>query len=372
MLNWIKEADGSFIDSNECYLLHKRKDRHYDVVPADGPKLNKSRLSLTAAKALAEQHAAGPELPTVAEMVEDSPTFPMPTELPPADYFLRAIPAPVAEQRTKKPKVATVTVERPDGEKADLGLTKAKKPRHPKAKKAAPAPEPTPPEPALTPTQVQAIVDELVWRHGGNVSEWLDYPKLLADAKLHPEQVTDLVLDKAREAKRERESRERPEGPREFRLGQLFVGCCVDAGGRKAEILAANDGEVKVRAYDADGKSVVQHWSPGTMVTVVEKIDLKPKATEPTVEAPAPKPKKTPPTEPVAVPAPKSPKPSKDAGEPSNKEVVYRAWHANKDRSSEQAPTYFKLVKEAVKLTTIRGWISAWLKGQNLPACATK
>lgn len=53
---------------------------------------------------------------------------------------------------------------------------------------------------------------------------------------------------------------------------------------------------------------------------------------------------------------------------PSNKEVVYKAW-----RKGETSTTVlFALVKEGVKESTIKVWITAWGKGKNLPACAAR
>jgi hypothetical protein len=66
----------------------------------------------------------------------------------------------------------------------------------------------------------------------------------------------------------------------------------------------------------------------------------------------------------------KKTKPAREAGTPSNKEVVYKAWKKSKEKADPE-----KLVgevNEAVKLTTVRGWLSAWKRGENLPACAGK
>lgn len=52
---------------------------------------------------------------------------------------------------------------------------------------------------------------------------------------------------------------------------------------------------------------------------------------------------------------------------PSNKEVVYKLW---KKKPSIEPQKCFEEVNEAVKLTTIRGWINQWKNGNNLPACA--
>lgn len=74
---------------------------------------------------------------------------------------------------------------------------------------------------------------------------------------------------------------------------------------------------------------------------------------------------------------PKAPKPAvarapKQGGEPSNKEVVYKLWEASEDKPETLAQTCFQAVKEAVKLTTIKGWFASWKRGHTLPACARK
>lgn len=228
---------------------------------------------------------------------------------------------PAAEQRTKKAK--TVVVKRPAEETAALGIEKGKpdenlsevpqtivagsmqqlppsgeclrengdeakaqqglaignqKANVQKLKKklkggigVEPAPvDAPPPEPEFTPTQIQAIVNELVWKHGSNVAEWLDYPKILADARLHPEQVSESVLEQAHQAAQERQKKDERPHARERRLGSLCVGCCVvePIGGRKAEILAMNESEIKVATTDG-GKQITQGWSTGTMVQIL-------------------------------------------------------------------------------------------------------
>lgn len=69
-------------------------------------------------------------------------------------------------------------------------------------------------------------------------------------------------------------------------------------------------------------------------------------------------------------PAPKAErksKPDKDSG-PSNKEIVYKAWKKSKEKAD--AEKLHEPVAAGVKLTTVRGWVSAWRRGTNLPACA--
>jgi len=65
-------------------------------------------------------------------------------------------------------------------------------------------------------------------------------------------------------------------------------------------------------------------------------------------------------------------KPGKTAPErgPSAKERVYREWAKAKDKSPQRAEDYQKKVGGSVKLTTIKSWVGAWGRGQNLPACA--
>lgn len=58
----------------------------------------------------------------------------------------------------------------------------------------------------------------------------------------------------------------------------------------------------------------------------------------------------------------------REAGTPSNKEVVYKAW--TKSRKKASADELTELVSGAVQLSTVRNWLSAWNRGQNLPACA--
>ena len=59
--------------------------------------------------------------------------------------------------------------------------------------------------------------------------------------------------------------------------------------------------------------------------------------------------------------------PNGEAG-PSNKEIVYKAWIASK-KKADPADLY-KKVEGNVKDTTVRSWVSAWGRGENLPACA--
>ncbi len=72
---------------------------------------------------------------------------------------------------------------------------------------------------------------------------------------------------------------------------------------------------------------------------------------------------------------PKEKKPRQPrAGGPSNKEQVWKMYEkvSNKDKAGEKADEWFEKVNKQVKVTTIRGWISAWNRGQNLPGCAKK
>lgn len=71
-------------------------------------------------------------------------------------------------------------------------------------------PEPPPP-PTKSPEQIQAIVDEMVRRYGSNLRNWGEFPRLVAEAGLQPQDVTDerlsaagLKLHQAREQLRER------------------------------------------------------------------------------------------------------------------------------------------------------------------------
>ncbi len=63
-------------------------------------------------------------------------------------------------------------------------------------------------------------------------------------------------------------------------------------------------------------------------------------------------------------------KPEPEAGELSNKARVFKLWQKSKDKTVAAAEGYFKAIGETVKLSTIKGWISAWNRGQNLPGIA--
>lgn len=65
-------------------------------------------------------------------------------------------------------------------------------------------------------------------------------------------------------------------------------------------------------------------------------------------------------------------KPGKVTVPESNKGRVYKLWIKSKDKSIAKAPDYEKAVEGRVKLNTIKGWISSWSKGNDLPAVATK
>lgn len=62
--------------------------------------------------------------------------------------------------------------------------------------------------------------------------------------------------------------------------------------------------------------------------------------------------------------AAKTPKPKKEPGKPSNKQLVYKAWKAG----TKDPEKLLKLVGGAVKANTVKSWLSAWTKGNNLPA----
>lgn len=69
----------------------------------------------------------------------------------------------------------------------------------------------------------------------------------------------------------------------------------------------------------------------------------------------------------------KQPKAEKPAKQPSRKELVWRAWTKAEDKSPKQAEAILAKAKvEGIQLNTVRGWLSAWGKGSNLPACAKK
>jgi hypothetical protein len=66
-----------------------------------------------------------------------------------------------------------------------------------------------------------------------------------------------------------------------------------------------------------------------------------------------------------------SPDVTKPAKQPSNKERVYRQWEKADDKSPKQAEALMAKAKvEGIQLNTVRGWLSAWNNGKNLPGCA--
>jgi len=53
---------------------------------------------------------------------------------------------------------------------------------------------------------------------------------------------------------------------------------------------------------------------------------------------------------------------------PSNKQKIYQLYQkVSKEKALTHTEKWFKQIEEAVKLSTIRGWVSAWNKGKNLP-----
>ena len=51
---------------------------------------------------------------------------------------------------------------------------------------------------------------------------------------------------------------------------------------------------------------------------------------------------------------------------PSNKSLVYQKW--DKSGRKETPEKLYTLIKQSVKLSTIKSWIQAWKNGKNLPA----
>ena len=73
------------------------------------------------------------------------------------------------------------------------------------------------------------------------------------------------------------------------------------------------------------------------------------------------------------VPDTKPAKVEKPTKQPSNKERVYRQWEKAEDKSPKQAEALMAKAKvEGIQLHTVRGWLSAWNNGKNLPGCAKK
>jgi hypothetical protein len=58
------------------------------------------------------------------------------------------------------------------------------------------------------------------------------------------------------------------------------------------------------------------------------------------------------------------------AKQPSNKERVYKLYLKSTEKSPKEAEDLMAKAKVDVKLNTVRGWISAWNNGKNLPGCA--
>ena len=59
-------------------------------------------------------------------------------------------------------------------------------------------------------------------------------------------------------------------------------------------------------------------------------------------------------------------KAEKVAGAPSNKSVIFLAWKSGKTDVKE----LLALVKDAVKESTVKGWLNQWKHDKNLPAVA--
>jgi outer membrane biosynthesis protein TonB len=71
-----------------------------------------------------------------------------------------------------------------------------------------------------------------------------------------------------------------------------------------------------------------------------------------------------------AAPAKKKAAPKNTSVGPSNKEKVYKLWKNGKGmKDPEKIVTK---IGDAVKVTTVSGWLKAWANGKNLPACAKK
>lgn len=104
-------------------------------------------------------------------------------------------------------------------------------------------------------------------------------------------------------------------------------------------------------------KKIVKGLKPGKEKATEETPVKKKKV----VAEPTPEPvKKSKKTEPVK-------KPKKEAGQPSNKEIIYKAWMKSKKKATTDE--LLQLVDGAVKEGTVKGWVSSWNRGQGLPAC---
>lgn len=56
----------------------------------------------------------------------------------------------------------------------------------------------------------------------------------------------------------------------------------------------------------------------------------------------------------------------------SNKDIAFAEWKKEETTGKEEADRIHKILKGAVQLGSVRGWISQWSKGKNFPASAKK
>ena len=83
-------------------------------------------------------------------------------------------------------------------------------------------------------------------------------------------------------------------------------------------------------------------------------------------QKPQPKPKAKPKSESKVKKNSEKPK-RRRRRKPSNKEKLYKLWLESEDRSSKIAEKLYEAVDGAVKLSSIKTWISNWKRGKNLP-----
>lgn len=248
-------------------------------------------------------------------------------------------------------------------------------------------PPPAPP-PAKTREQIEEAVFLAVWNHGSNILNLADRTEVLGMYGLTPEEVTEQMVARADRRVRQAENanfRANNADPARFFnvvkkvedggdeeldpelnpdhpvKGSAFYRKEVEdrqeaeKRGRLAGLRAKKNGKSQVNG-DLDS-GIMEGGNPSKNLSEGEDNMKKSKKTEATDDTP-----KT--TEGDGAAKRKAPK----REGPSNKELVYKAWKKSKEKA-EPAELY-KEVEGEVKELTVRSWISAWKRGQNLPACA--
>jgi len=366
---------------NTNYTLHRYLK---DAKAAAEGRLRKEREAEKAATDAAYDRACTclPEIEAAAARRRPEP------EEPPAPA---PVPAPAANRKTKKNDPPVEPVEPPPAKaKKDKGKP-ARKPRKPGNAAAAPA---APEKPAV---DVDATLAELVWRHGNNLRRRADRDEILSAAGLSAADLTALHWDRAAEALKDRlaeklrnpvlrwgkpATKSYPDGTHAevwetecglYRVGRLggseprFVAAAKASGPSKE---APINGEFKRldAAFDAVERYHAKHGGHAAVESNEREalreakaagLHRRPRADGDDAAPGAAKEKKR--QEAAGGRPPR-------AGGPSVKEQVYRAWKAGPDKPDPDA--LLAAVGGAVKLTSIKSWLSAWRRGQNLPGCA--